>query len=160
MRSRSVCQSQRRACGSLPLAYLATALGTGETDDVHPQNKKDVGLRLAAQALFRVYGKDVLPCGPEVWKVRREKDGLRLFFRFAEGLELRDASSRGFYLAGSDGRYYPADQAKIEGESILLSSRQVSSTVSVRYCWSDNPCNVLYNREYPAASFCIGTEDM
>jgi len=153
-------EAQRRACGSLPYVYLATALGTGETNDVHPQNKKDVGLRLAAQALYHVYGKDVLPCGPEVWKVQRENGALRVFFHFADGMELRDVSARGFYLAGSDQCYYPADQAEIDGGSILLSSRQVSDPVSVRYGWSDNPCNILYNREYPAASFCIGVKDM
>ena len=152
-------ESQRRACDTLPGVYLATALGAGEAEDVHPQNKKDVGLRLAAQALHHVYGKDVLPCGPEVRKIRREKDSLRIFFRFADGLELRDASGRGFYLAGSDHRYYPADHAEIEGDSILLSSRKVSDPVSVRYGWSNNPCNTLYNREYPASSFCIETED-
>ena len=153
-------ESQRRACCSLPNVYLATALGTGEADDVHPQNKKDVGLRLAAQALHHVYGKDVLPCGPEVLKVRREKNALRLFFRFADGLELRDASGRGFYLAGADRQYYPADHAEIDGDSILLSSRKVSDPVSIRYGWSGNPCNILCNREYPAASFCIETEDL
>ena len=151
--------AQRRACGSLPGVYLATALGTGEADDGHPQNKKDVGMRLAAQALHHVYGKDVLPCGPEVRKIRREKNALRIFFRFADGLELRDASGRGFYLAGTDRHYSPADHAEIAGDSILLSSREVSDPVSVRYGWSDNPCNTLYNREYPAASFCIEAEE-
>ena len=50
--------------------------------------------------------------------------------------------------------------AEIDGESILLSSKQVSTPLSVRYGWSDNPCNILYNKEYPAASFCISVEDV
>ena len=153
-------EGQRRSCFSLPGVYLATALGTGETSDIHPQNKKDVGMRLAAQALYHVYGKEVLPCGPAVWKVRREKDALRVFFHFADGLELRDAPGRGFYLAGADRRYFPADRAEIDGDSILLSSSQVSSPVALRYAWSDHPCTVLYNREYPAESFAIDAEEM
>ena len=120
--------------------------------------KKDVGIRLAASALYHVYGKDILPSGPVFWKIRQENHALRVFFRFADALELRAAPGKSFYLAGADGRYLPVDSAVIDGNSILLSSSQVKHPVSVRYAWSDNPNNILYNRQYPAASFCSDDE--
>ena len=39
------------------------------------------------------------------------------------------------------------------GDSIVLSSRQVRNPVNVRYAWSKNPNSILYNKQYPAASF-------
>ena len=146
--------SQRRVCQTLPDVFLATALDTGEETDIHPQDKKSVGLRLAASALYQVYHQDVLPCGPLFWKVKPEEGGaLRVFFHFAEGLELRDEPGKSFYLAGGDGHYFPADHAEICGDSIVLSSRQVKNPVNVRYAWSGNPNNILYNKQYPAAAF-------
>ena len=91
-------------------------------------------------------------------KVQAEEGGLRVFFQFADDLELRDAPEKSFYLAGADGRYFPADAATICGDSILLSSRQVPNPLSVRYAWSDNPNNILYNSQYPAAAFSASVE--
>ena len=82
-----------------------------------------------------------------------EGGSLRVFFHYAEGMELRDAPEKSFYLAGGDGRYFPADHAEICGDSIVLSSRQVKNPVNVRYAWSKYPNSILYNKQYPAASF-------
>ena len=147
-------ESQRKVCGDLPGVFLATALDTGEELDIHPQNKKDVGIRLAASALHYVYGQEhTLPSGPVFWKARREGNALRVFFHFTAGMELRGEPGSSFYLAGTDGHYYPADRAEISGDSILLTSSQVKNPVSVRYAWADNPNNILYNQQFPAASF-------
>ena len=146
--------SQRRVCGSLPNVHLITALDTGEEEDIHPQNKKDVGLRLAASALHHVYGQEnILPSGPVFWKAVSEGNALRVFFHFTEEMELRGKPGSSFYLAGADGHYYPADTAEISGDSILLTSSQVKNPLSVRYAWADNPNNILYNQQFPAASF-------
>ena len=144
---------QERLCRTQPGVYLATALGVGDEADIHPQNKKDVGFRLAAAAMYHVYHHNVLPSGPVFREVRAEQGALRVFFDFADGLELRDAPEKSFYLAGADGRYFPADTAAVDGDSVLLASRQVPDPRSVRYAWSNNPDNILYNRQYPAAAF-------
>ena len=91
---------------------------------------------------------------------RREKNGaLRVFFRFAEGMELRGEPGSSFYLAGEDGRYYPAETAAIDGDSIVLTSSAVEEPVSVRYAWSDNPNIILYNKNHPAPAFCGSVGD-
>lgn len=147
-------ESQRRSCQNLPGVYLVTALDTGDGYNIHPEDKKSVGHRLAAAALYEVYHHDVLPYGPVFWKVKPEENGsLRVFFHFADGLELRDEPGKSFYLAGADGHYFPADHAEICGDSIVLSSRQVKNPLNVRYAWAQYPNNILYNRQFPAASF-------
>lgn len=146
--------SQGAVCRSLPNVFLATALGTGEENDIHPQNKKEVGLRMAAAALHHVYhDESVLPSGPVFVKAVPEGGKLRLLFKYADGMELKDVPEKGFYLAGADGKFFPAETAEICGDTILLASGQVKAPLSVRYAWSDHPCSILWNRKYPAASF-------
>ena len=151
--------AQGLVCRTLPQVFMVTALDTGEEKDIHPQNKKEVGFRLAASALHHIYQKEMLPCGPILWKVRTEDNALRVFFHFSEGLELRDAPGKSFYLAGADECYSPSESGVIEGDSILLSSSKIKHPVSVRYAWSDNPNSILYNRQYPAPAFMASTKD-
>ena len=151
--------AQAAVCRRLPQVFMATALDTGEENDIHPQNKKEVGRRLAANALHNVYGREVLPCGPCCIKAEAENGKLRIFFQYADGMHLRDVPEKSFYLAGADGKYYPAESAVIENETLLLSSSAVKEPVSVRYAWADNPHNILYNKKYPAAAFEAAARD-
>ena len=151
--------AQAAVCRSLPQVFMATALDTGEENDIHPQNKKEVGRRLAANALHNVYGREVLPCGPCCIKAEAENGKLRIFFQYADGMHLRDVPEKSFYLAGADGKYYPAESAVIEGDTLLLSSKSVKNPQTVRYAWADNPNNILYNKEYPAAAFEAKAKD-
>ena len=60
-----------------------------------------------------------------------------------------------FALAGKDRVWHWAD-AKIEKDSILLSSPKVKTPVAARYAWAMNPSqrNLLYNKEgFPASPF-------
>ena len=145
--------AQATVCRTMPQVFMATALDTGEENDIHPQNKKEIGHRLAATALHHIYNLDELPGGPEFIKAEPENGKLRVYFNYADGMELRDTPEKSFYLAGIDGKYYPVETAVIEGNTLLLSSSAVKTPVSVRYAWADNPYNILYNRKYPAASF-------
>src|SRR3546814_19472561 len=44
----------------------------------------------------------------------------------------------GFEIAGADKRFYPA-AARIEGETIVVSSPSVTQPKAVRYAWADDP---------------------
>ena len=60
-----------------------------------------------------------------------------------------------FAIAGSDQKWQWAD-AKIEGNTIVVSSSKVRKPVAVRYAWAMNPSqrNLLYNKEgIPASPF-------
>ena len=49
---------------SLPNTGMAVTTDIGNSTDIHPKNKQDVGKRLAAIALHNVYKKDVVYSGP------------------------------------------------------------------------------------------------
>jgi sialate O-acetylesterase len=139
----------------LPHKGMAVILDIGEAGDIHPRDKRDVGLRLAAQALKGVYGKDVVASGPTFAGSSREGGALRVRFEsVAGGLVTADgAPPRGFAVAGSDRKWHWAE-ARIDGDSVVASSRDVPDPVAVRYGWADNPPNTLRNvAGFPAGPF-------
>ena len=59
----------------------------------------------------------------------------------------------GFELAGEDKVFKPA-QAKIEKDTVLVTSAEVPETVAVRYAWRNAPVAGLFNKEgLPAVPF-------
>jgi sialate O-acetylesterase len=140
---------------ALPNTGMAVAIDIGEADDIHPRNKKDVGLRLALNALHRTYGHtSVIPCGPLFRSAKREGSLLRISFdHVGGGLVCQGDALRGFAIAGEDGRFIWAE-AKIDGEEILVFSPEIAEPRSARYGWADNPEVNLYNKAgLPASPF-------
>ena len=59
----------------------------------------------------------------------------------------------GFAICGSDNKWVWAE-AKIDGETVLVSSSQVPAPIAVRYAWSDNPtCNLYNSSGLPTSPF-------
>jgi len=59
----------------------------------------------------------------------------------------------GFAICGPDKQWVWAD-AKIDGDTVLVSSTQVPTPIAVRYAWADNPTCNLYNQAgLPASPF-------
>lgn len=148
-------QSQTAAL-SRPNTGEAVIIDLGEAEDIHPKNKQDVGSRLAALALAKDYGKDVVWSGPRFKSMKIINNKAILSFDFVcGGLETKpqDTGIKGFALAGTDRKWYWAE-AIIEGDQVVVSSAKVPKPVAVRYAWADNPeCN-LYNKEgFPASPF-------
>lgn len=147
-------EAQRKAL-SLNNTGMAVTIDLGSPDDVHPTNKRDVGLRLALIARAKVYGKAIEYSGPLFRQIVREPHALRVFFdHVGGGLQLKDDPSLlGFEVAGGDATFRPAS-ALIDGTTVVVSSTAVADPVAVRYAWSNSPrCN-LYNRAgLPASPF-------
>jgi len=59
----------------------------------------------------------------------------------------------GFEIAGTDGKFQAAE-AKIDGETLIVSSSAVEHPVSVRYGWANSPqCNLFNKEGLPASPF-------
>jgi sialate O-acetylesterase len=139
----------------LPHTGMAVILDIGEADDIHPRDKKDVGLRLALQALKGVYGMDVVASGPTFASAAREGAAMRVRFRDTNGglVSVDGGAPRGFAIAGADRKWHWAD-ARIDGDSVIVSSVETPEPVAVRYGWADNPPNTLRNKAgLPAGPF-------
>ncbi|MBL7708955.1 MAG: sialate O-acetylesterase, partial [Chitinophagaceae bacterium] len=140
----------------VPNTGMVVAIDLGEWNDIHPDNKKDVGERLATAALKISYGENLIHSGP-IFK-SSEKQGNKIIIRFdhtGSGLVTNDGEGPAeFAIAGADKKFVWA-KAKIEGDTIIVWNEEIKNPVYVRYAWADNPVNPnLYNKEgLPASPF-------
>ena len=140
----------------VPNTAMAVAIDLGEWNDIHPDNKKDVGERLALAAMKLAYGESIEHAGPLFESATIE--GNKIIVRFTHtgsGLITNDGEPPAeFAIAGADKKFVWA-QAKIEGNTVVVWSDEVAAPKYVRYAWADNPVNPnLYNKEgLPASPF-------
>jgi sialate O-acetylesterase len=141
------------ALSTIPNSGMAITLDIGEAKNIHPANKQEVGRRLAQWALGAVYHKDVADTsGPLIDKATVKDGAFVITFTHAKGLNAK-GDLAGFEVAGADGQWRPAD-AKIEGETIVVSAKAVAEPKNIRYAWNDNPVATLFNGAgMPASPF-------
>ncbi len=137
---------------------MAVTMDIGEVDNIHPRNKKDVGIRLSRLALHHTYGhKDVAYLGPRFSKFSVKGETVKVSFdpqSIGAGLITNDQQApKHFYLAGKDGKFYPA-AARIVKDEVWLQSPQVKKPVAVRYAYTNYPITNFSNKEgLPAMPF-------
>lgn len=152
--------SQRRLAGAVSGCAMAVSGDRGDSLDVHPRRKLDVGRRLGLQALYNVYGcTDVVPSGPEIKSARLEGDDVVLAFGWADGLRSSDGQSlRTFELAGEDEQFRPAE-ASVEGQEIRLRCPEVADPKWVRYGWQPfTRANLVNAALLPGSTFRMKVE--
>lgn len=142
----------------LPNTGMAVTIDIGNANDIHPRNKKDVGLRLWKAAQKVAYGDDVAYSGPVFSKYEMGEGKVLLSFNHVGvGLKLSQGNQvEGFIIKSKDGEFKKAN-AKIIGPSqIEVSHPQIQEPVEIRYAWADNPEVNLYNSEdLPALPFRV-----
>jgi sialate O-acetylesterase len=141
-----------------PNTGMAVTIDLGETSNIHPRSKLEVGRRLARIALVKLYGKPFEYSGPIYTSMTVEGGGIRLSFAHrGGGLYSRDGGElREFQIAGEDGKFAPA-QAIIDQETkatVFVWSKDVPTPKYVRYAWRNNPSVNFYNIDgLPASPF-------
>jgi len=138
--------SQWLTTRALPNVGMACTIDIGDAADIHPRNKQDVGLRLALAALGTTYGQDIEYSGP-VYKAMAVEGGKAYltFDHLGGGLVVKGEKLDGFAVAGEDKQFVWADAA-VEGDTVVVSSPQVTTPAVVRYAWGNNPVCNLYNQ--------------
>jgi sialate O-acetylesterase len=146
-------EQMMNALSSIPNSGMAITLDIGDAKNIHPTNKQEVGRRLAQWALGSVYQKDVPDTSGPLIDTATVKGGeIVCAFTHAKGLTAK-GDLTGFEIAGADGQWQPAE-AKIEGETVIVSSKAVPEPKHVRYAWKDNPVATLFNGAgIPASPF-------
>ena len=148
-------ETQLKTLQTVPNTGMAVIIDIGEADDIHPQNKQDVGKRLSLWALANTYGHDIVYSGPtfKSMEIKDDKAILR-FDHVGLGLTTKDNQPlKGFAIAGADKKFVWAD-AEIVGNKVIIKSDKVPVPVAVRYGWAHNPVCNLYNEQgLPATPF-------
>lgn len=146
--------SQLRLMRQLPGLGMAVSSDVGDSLDVHPTHKLEVGERLARWALCKTYARKVVPSGPLFSRAWREGSTAVVEFDYADGLTTSDGNPlRCFEVAETDGLFYPAE-AEISGGKVRLSSDKVSTPHFVRYAWQPfTRANMVNADGLPASTF-------
>ncbi|MDZ4401475.1 sialate O-acetylesterase [Prosthecobacter sp.] len=149
-------ESQTKTQSAIQNGGQAVIIDLGESNDIHPKNKRDVAERLARWALVKDYGMKLPYRSPE-FKSAEFTGGKAVITLDTFGGSLRtvDVSDvKGFVICGEDKKWAWAT-AKITGkDKVEVSAAGVSKPVAVRYAWSDNPvCNLLTTDGLPVTPF-------
>ena len=146
----------QRECLKIPHTGMAVITDIGEVPDIHPAKKKEVARRLSLWAMSKTYGKsDIDPSGPLYASHVVEGGTLRVKFdHAASGLASRDGKPlTHFEVAGRDGIFQEAE-ARIDGDSVILSSAKVPEPRRARFAWSKLAIANLMDKEgLPATAF-------
>ena len=149
--------AQLHASQSLTNCGLAVAIDLGETNDIHPRNKQEVGRRLSRWALADVY--DVIEVGSGPAYLDHQIDGGNVVLTFGqvgEGLKvLHGGELDEFTIAGEDQVWHPATAKLGEKDQVVVSSDAVPEPKAVRYGWSNNPIrpHLVNSLRLPASPF-------
>lgn len=119
-----------------------------DTNNVHPANKHDVGLRLSNWALAETYHQQGITYKNPLFKsMSIHKDKAKLLFDNADkGLVLKGKEPLQLFVAGADQVFYPAS-ASIKKNKLTVWSAEVKQPVAVRYGFSNTAIGNLFSTE-------------
>ena len=150
-------EAQSYTLNSVTNTAMAVTTDIGNAKDIHPTNKQDVGKRLAAIALNKVYSKNVAFSGPTYKSMEiKDKTVILTFENMGTGLMTPNKYGyvEGFEIAGADKVFHYA-KAYINNNKVFVYCEEVQNPVAVRYGWADDDTEInLYNIEkFPASPF-------
>jgi sialate O-acetylesterase len=127
-----------------------------DTADIHPKDKHDVGIRLAAWALSNTYhAADIPHKGPayDHMEVKGDKVVVAISDDAKGGLVLKGAEVRELFIAGEDKVFYPA-KVRIDEDNLIVSAAAVKKPIAVRYQFNNSGIGNISSRSgLPLAPF-------
>ncbi len=156
-------EAQYRALKLIPHSGIVPTTDLGHPTAIHPPHKKEVGQRLASLALDKTYGIKTLPDPPLVdtviftdGKAIVTFHGISDYAPAAWGsFSYFTGDLRGFELAGTDRRFYPAQAQHTKNRNeIVVTCDSVTKPIALRYAfrnWTD--ANVMTTEGLPLAPF-------
>lgn len=142
---------QRRAAGVLPHSAMVVTLGMGEDNDLHPLDKRSLGLAFSRAAGVISYGWMGEPCGPLPVRATWDSQGGNVCITFQH-------VAQGLHLTGPLSLTIP-DVGSVSG--VIHDSCQLICHVGgglnprgrrIRYAWSDTAKPIISNSEGLLAS--------
>lgn len=146
--------SQRRLMQVISNSGMAVSSDRGDSLDVHPGYKQEVGERLAHWALNKTYGHAVLPSGPLYRSVEFKDNAAYVSFDYGEGMHTTNEEKlKTFEIAEYDGLFVPAQARVIDGK-VKVWSDKVDHPRYVRYGWQPfTRANLINEAGLPASTF-------
>ncbi|HEY8956299.1 sialate O-acetylesterase [Chitinophaga sp.] len=152
----AVLREEQARSSALPgTGMVVVSDATENVKDIHPQDKRTVGNRLAAWALGENYGKTGFTWKSPVFKemsISKNKAVLR-FSNVPTSLRINGKAPVALYIAGADHVFYEAS-AKVEKDALIVWSKKVEKPESVRYSFSNAAIGNIFSSEgLPVGAF-------
>jgi sialate O-acetylesterase len=118
----------------------------------HSAPRVDISHSTPVWGRYVAYGDKLVYSGPLFRQATMEGGRMRVWFLGVDGgiHPSGEQPLQGFEVAGEDRRFHPA-QARVEGNSVVLSSPSVPNPVRVRYAWATNPNTPPRNANHHAS---------
>ncbi len=140
---------------AVPHTGMTVNIDIGDPHEIHAGNKQEIGRRLSLWALAEVYQHhEIAWCGPLFASYEKRDRGIVVRFKHtAGGLVVKSGGLQGFMIAAEDRRWRPAT-ARVDGDTVIVTSAEILEPVAVRYAWENNPACSLHNvAGLPASPF-------
>jgi sialate O-acetylesterase len=146
--------AQLHTMQTVPNTAMAVITDVGDERDIHPKRKQQVGERLALAARALANGEKLEYSGPIFDHLAVEgHDAIVHFKHVGAGLTVKGDKLTGFTISGEDRKFHNAT-ARIDGNTVIVSSPQVANPVAVRFGWANYPVVNLWNNDgLPASPF-------
>ena len=162
----TVRESMQWIANKVPNVDTVSINDVGDEKDIHPQQKRPVGERLARAARAMAYGEKIVPAGPEFDSATFS--GAQAVIKLKNvgaGLEAKEGELKGFTIAGENKVFHKAtakivsetrakDGVEYKADFIVVTCDQVPSPKAVRFGWANYPVVNLWNKDgLPASTF-------
>jgi sialate O-acetylesterase len=150
-------EAQRRAVQGDPNSALIVAIDLGDPAELHPKNKRPVGMRTAWAFERLAYRSARKATGPQPLAATPQGDRVTVAFARGDG-PIRSSGAPGpFLLCGSAAGSCHAVPATLSGARVTLAGATPADT-RVRYCWADSPTCSLRDDALPASPFELAVQ--
>lgn len=138
----------------LPYTSVVNTIDLGDVKNIHPKDKLPIGQRGALLAAKNTLSQNVSAMGPTLKSVDLQGDKMLVHFNNANGLKtINGKAPSGFWIT-DDSREWVMANARIEGESVILSSTTIKEPKYIRYAFAGKPSVNLVNKsELPVYPF-------
>lgn len=127
--------SQRRLAQTVSNTGMAVSSDRGDSLNVHPTRKKEIGERLAHWALNKTYGHNVIPSGPLFRSATFTDNAAYITFDYAKGLTTSDGDPHPYIRDRRAGRTLLSGSHVVENGKVKVWNDQVTHPKLVRYGW-------------------------
>jgi len=148
--------AQRKLQAVIPNSGMVVSSDLGDSLNVHPTHKKEIGERLALLALKNTYHKNVVASGPIAIKAIKVKNTIVVSFNSAKKLKIAGPGMlTGFELEDITGKHFLV-KASIVQNQVHLNIPQGKTISKVLYAWQPfTRANLINEAALPASTFSI-----
>ncbi len=153
----AVIRNEQLKCLDIPHTAMAVTIDVGESNDLHPLNKRAVGHRLALCARKMLFNDDTVP--DDIFCTGAEYSGGKILLKFSGGVPvLKDNGAAAFEVCLENGEELPAAARNTDG-GISLEFDATEKPVLVKYAWDNDPAAVLWRSDdIPVSPFVVNVK--